>query len=147
MYAAADPARRRPGASLRILALAGVLAGVVAGGAAGCATGGANAGRDEADRRDVPVTLFVKNYNWSTVHVYVLASGQTISMGQLTSMDTATYPLPRSALGGAREIRLIADPIGSTTAFMSEPILIEAGDRVEWTIQNQLSQSSVMVRS
>lgn len=143
MHAAAGPARRRPGASLRVLALAGVLAGVVA---AGCATGGAGAGRDEADRRDAPVTLFVKNYNWSTVHVYVIALGETISMGQLTSMDTATYMLPRSVLGGARQIRLLADPIGSRTAFMSEPVLIEAGDRVEWTIQNQLSQSSVMVR-
>jgi len=146
MLATEDTVRHRPGAVLRALAFTGVLAGVVAAGPAGCATGGAGAGQDQVRRQEAPVTLFVKNYNWSTVHVYVIASGQTVSMGQLSSMDTATYTLPPSVLGGARQIRLLADPVGSRTAFMSEPVLIEAGDRVEWTIQDHLSQSSVMVR-
>lgn len=140
MSAASRPAPRGRVPPARIALLA-VLAAALA---AGCATFGSHS--REGGEADTGVTLFVKNYSWSTMHVYVMGSGQTISLGQLSSMNTSTFAVPRSALASGNSIRLIADPIGSTSAYISEPVLVAAGDRVEWTIQNQLSQSSIMIR-
>lgn len=120
-----------------------LLAGIVF---AGCATAGGKGAAGDRSFRDAPVTLYVRNYNWNTVHVYVMGGGQTLSLGQLTTMDTATYVIPRSMLSTDQSIRLIADPIGSVQGYISEPVFVAAGDRVEWTINNALAQSVISVR-
>jgi len=139
------PAAPRPARRGRVPAVRGALLAVLlAAMASGCATFRSHSGQEA--EADTGVTLFVKNYNWSTMHIYVMGSGQTTSLGQLASMNTATFAVPRSALASGNSIRLIADPIGSTSAYISEPVLVAPGDRVEWTIQNHLSQSSIMIR-
>jgi hypothetical protein len=120
-----------------------LLAGLVV---AGCATAGGKGASGATSLRDAPVTLYVRNYNWNTVHVYVMGGGQTLSLGQLTTMDTATYVIPRSILSADQSVRLIADPSGSVQAYISEPVFVTAGDRVEWTINNALAQSVISVR-
>ncbi len=113
---------------------------------AGCASMGGKGAAGDTSMRDAPVTLFVRNYNWNTVHVYVMGAGQNLSLGQLSSMDTATYVIPRSILASDQSVRLIADPIGSVQGYISEPVFVSAGDRIEWTINNALSQSVISVR-
>lgn len=93
-----------------------------------------------------PVTVSVENLSWSTMHVYVAAGGQWESLGQVGSQVTETYEVPSGILGSVKEIRLAADPVGRVEAYFSDPILVEPGDRVEWTLQNNLALSSVMVR-
>jgi len=139
------PAREPARAGLPRSAGAAILLVLAVGLAAGCATFRSHPDQN-AQAAAAPITLFVKNYNWSTIHVYVMGSGQTVSLGQITSMDTATFEVPRSALATGGMLRLIADPIGSTSAYISEPVIVAAGDQVVWTVQNQLSQSSVVVR-
>jgi hypothetical protein len=124
--------------------LALVAAGALLAGACASA-GGKQVSPEEAAAREAPVTLLVKNYNWNTVHVYVVGAGVSVSMGQLTSMGTATYEIPRSVLASDRSIRLIADPIGSRRAYISEPVLVSPGDQVEWTINNLLVHSVISV--
>lgn len=118
---------------------------VVALALAGCATASGKHGEGDRSAREAPVTLFVRNYNWSTVHVYVMGGGQTVSLGLLTSMDTATYVIPSSLLASEQSVRLIADPIGSVRAYISEPVFVATGDRIEWTINNVLAQSVISV--
>lgn len=140
MPAPCRPARRGRVPPVR----AALLVVLVSALASGCATFGSHSG--QGAEGDTGVTLLVKNYNWSTIHIYVMGSGQTTSLGQLTSMNTDTFAVPRSVLASSNSIRLIADPIGSTSAYISEPVLVAPGDRVEWTIQSQLAQSSIMIR-
>lgn len=113
--------------------------------AAGCAPfwGGED---DPAMEEDREVTVHVKNHNWNAIHVYAIGSGQRRSLGQLATNDTATFTISESIAGTQRELRLLADPIGSRQQHVSERILFEPGDRIEWTVQNDLDQSSVMVR-
>jgi len=92
------------------------------------------------------VTVNVRNLAWKNIHVYVIAGGSWESLGVLSSQDDTTYEVSRTLLGGRREIRLAADPVGSREGFISDPILVEPGDRVEWTIQDNLALSSVFVR-
>lgn len=98
------------------------------------------------DQREQDITVHVKNNAWNSIHVYAVAGGQWESLGVVSSQNSSDYVLSRSVLGGRGEIRLVADPIGSNQGYFSDPILIEPGDRVEWTLQNNLSLSSVFVR-
>lgn len=113
--------------------------------ASGCAA--VRGGDDEQQApRETDVTVEVVNQNWQDMHVYVLASGQRRSLGMVTSQNSEVFELPRSALAADRDIVFIADPIGSVVAFVSDPVLVQPGDQVRWTIQNRLRHSSVFVR-
>lgn len=95
---------------------------------------------------DNPVTVEVKNQSWSTVHVYLLTGGQYSSLGQLTSQNTEQYEVTARMMSGRHEVRLAADPVGSNQGFISDPIVVNPGDLVSWTLTEPLSHSSVMVR-
>lgn len=109
-----------------------------------CALGGR--GDPSQGAGEEGLTVEVTNYNWQDMHVYVLASGQRHSLGIVTSQSTQSFDVPSSALAARREITFLADPVGSVLAYVSDPVLVEPGDRVAWTIQNRLSHSSVFVR-
>ena len=142
----------RPEANRRSAALpwtaAGLIAVVLA--ASACGAFGRQPGAPDpvSDGGEQPrdFAVQVTNNSWSAIHVYVVAGGQWESLGLVASQNTADYEVSRSRLGGRGEIRLVADPVGSTQGYFSDPILVEPGDRVEWTLQNNLSLSSVFVR-
>ncbi len=116
---------------------------IVAGLLCGCASGG-RAGPGEAAAGSV--TVEVTNYNWSVIHAYVIVSGQRYSLGLVTTNSTESFPLPRGALTARRSLVFLAVPIGSPVAYLSDELLVAPGDTIVWTIQNNLSQSSVIVR-
>lgn len=118
-----------------------VLLLVLAAGAC-MATGGGHAS-EYAER---PVTVSVENQNWHTVHVYVLAGGQSQSLGQVSSQSTGEFQVPATIMGSRQEIRLVADPVGTTRGFISDRILVRPGNLVEWTVTQPLAHSRVMVR-
>lgn len=130
----------------RVLGAAALAALLVAAAGCGAFSRGPDDGPSRTTYDDNPVTLEVDNRAWTTMHVYVIAGGQWESLGQVTSQSTEVYELSASMMGVRDEIRLAADPIGSTRAFFSDPVLVRPGDRVAWTLQNNLALSSVMVR-
>lgn len=111
---------------------------------AGCATaGGGSAGEEVPDPG--PAVVEVSNLNWQTMHVYVLAAGQRWSLGMVTSQSTHAFELPDGVFAAGRDIVFLADPIGSSLVYRSDPILLAPGDRVRWTLHNRLSQSGIFV--
>lgn len=121
------------------LALLAVLTACVGG-----RGGGPEAERTRAGAETVSVE--VTNYNWRDMHVYVLAAGQRFSLGIVATQRSEMYELPPGVLAADRELVLMADPVGSSLAYLSEPILVQAGDVVEWRLQNRLPQSGIFVR-
>lgn len=137
-YASGGSTGRTAGVAVLVAALLGVTA---------CGIGrGSDDGQPRPNYRDNPVTLEVENRSWATMHVYVVSGGQWESLGQVTSQTTESYELSSSMVATSDEIRLAADPVGSTRAYLSDPVLVRPGDRVSWTLQNNLSMSSVMVQ-
>lgn len=133
--------RSRFAASARRLAVAALAVAI-----AGCGLFSRQPGEPSADGSDRPaVTVEVRNLAWENIHVYAIAGANWSSLGVLSSQDDGTYELSRNLLGSREEIRLAADPVGSRHAFISDPIMVEPGDRVRWTIQDNLSLSSVFV--
>lgn len=117
-----------------------VLGVAVLGG--GCATRG---GAERPSERSESATVHVQNHNWSDMHLYVFAGGQRFSLGLMTSNTSREFELPRAAFGAARNLVFIADPIGSVVAYVSDEVFVQPGDRVEWTLQNNLAHSSISV--
>ncbi len=117
-----------------------VLGFAVLGG--GCATGGG--AERPADQPDT-ATVYVQNHNWSDMHLYVFAGGQRFSLGLVTSNTRREFELPRTTFTAAQNLVFIADPIGSVVAYVSDDVYVQPGDRVEWTIQNNLAHSSISV--
>ena len=139
-----DPAFRPPSASrLRRLAPAALILLLSA-----CAVFGGQSGEEDspAAERDEIIRVQATNLAWASIHVYAISGGSWQSLGILASQDDETWDLSVSLVGNRREIRLVADPVGSSDAFISEPVLVEPGDLVMWTIQNNLALSSVSVR-
>lgn len=115
----------------------------------GCASGGAGAASTAEDPSSLDrgsAVLEVHNRNWQDMHVYVLAGGQRWSLGMVTSLAERTFDLPDGVFGSAGDIIFLADPVGSVVVYHSDPVLLEPGDRVQWTLQNRLSHSSLFVR-
>jgi len=97
--------------------------------------------------RDVQTTVRVSNQNWSDMVVYALSNGLRVRLGTVTSMSTRRLAVPKHLLTASGEFRLAADPIGAPQGFVTQPIQVYPGSRIEFTIQNNLPISSYSVRN
>ena len=97
---------------------------------------------------DVPegeIALQVTNHNFLDVTIYVLHNGQRTRVGTVTGSSSQVFYLPARLLGLGREIQLFGDPIGSTDFAVTETLIIQPGQYIEWTLETDLRRSSVGV--
>ncbi len=90
-------------------------------------------------------TVRVINDNWQDITVYAFRAGYRRRLGTVTSFTSRVFTLPPHFLIPSDELRLIADPIGRRGAFVSEPLLVSAGDVVEWRLLNNIRLSNVFI--
>ncbi len=102
-----------------------------------------NAEGEEAESRQT--LLHVENRHWADVTVYVIRGGARARMGTVTSLSSKTFVVPAEMVSSGTLIRLLADPVGSTTEFLSEQVRVDPGDQVEWRLANKLDHSSLSV--
>jgi hypothetical protein len=110
---------------------------------AGCGTGRQHPTADAPER--APTVVTVTNNNWSDMVVYLLRSTMRTRLGTVTSMNTQEFEIPASLIGPAATLRLQAAPIGSRRQHVTPPIYVGPGQQINYTIQNQLSISTVTV--
>ena len=108
---------------------------------AGCAHHGMSSGQDQAPSRDVPVSVEVENHNWSDMVIYLDRGNLSQRLGTVGTLHTAVFTFPFLQLGTTGSARLRADPIGNMTSFSSEPINIQPGQSLRWTIENDIDRS------
>ena len=99
-------------------------------------------------RLEVPegeIALQVTNHNFLDVTIYVLHNGQRTRVGTVTGSSSQVFYLPARLLGLGREIQLLGDPIGSTDFAVTETLIIQPGQYIEWTLETDLRRSSVGV--
>ncbi len=66
-------------------------------------------------------------------------------MGTVGSFTSRVFTLPPAFLLQSGELRLVADPIGPRGVYVSEPILVNPGDVVEWRVLNNLRLSNIFI--
>ena len=127
--------------SLRNGLMAAALAAVTTLGA--CAPTTSTNGPTNANPRGSE--LFVENNNWQDMALYVLRAGSRWRIGSVPSFTKARFVLGEALIGGTGEIQLMADPIGSNARFISEPLFVQPGQRVNFRLENNLAVSSYSV--
>ena len=62
-----------------------------------------------------------------------------------TAARTTDFAIQPTQLGQLGTINLIADPVGSSKAIASPKVVVKPGTRLVWTLQTDLSRSSLAV--
>ena len=112
--------------------------------ASGCAHGKAATGATELKNPRVVVQVW--NNNWSDMNVYVVRGTMRQRLGTVTSLTTGKFALPQHLLTNPDPVRLLADPIGAAQPYMSQPLLVNPGQTVEWRLENNVQLSSAFIR-
>jgi hypothetical protein len=89
--------------------------------------------------------LQIANHNWSDMTIYVVRDGQPSRVGIATAASSARFMLPRGMLGQGGEIRLWGRPIGGQGEAFSESVIVQPGQWVEWTLEDDLARSAIGV--
>lgn len=95
---------------------------------------------------DVGMTLYVENHNVLDVRVFLLTDGDRQKIGTVPSLSKRIFQVSVADLGGALELRLLADPIGSRDSFSTQPIPVQPGAIIEWQVEKDIRFSSILLR-
>jgi hypothetical protein len=94
---------------------------------------------------DAEISVEVENHNWNDVVIYLLRGGQPERLGMVTAHSTGTFVVPYRRISSSGNARLSAYPIGGGSAFNSEALLVQPGQSIKWTLETDLSRSSLVV--
>ncbi len=124
-----------------------VVLGLCAASVAGCASSGhgKGAGTRGSQGASDAIALNVSSHHYLDVVIYVLHDGQRTRVGTATGSSSTRFSLPAHLLGLGREIQLMGHPIGSPETITTETIVVQPGQHIEWSLESQLSRSTVAV--
>jgi hypothetical protein len=92
------------------------------------------------------IKLVVENNNYLDMHVYGMRDGYYRSLGVVTGLSKAELTIPETLTIPGGDFQLLADPIGGTVSYLSDPIVLGLAKEVDLTIQNALELSSFTIR-
>ena len=90
------------------------------------------------------VSVEVENHNWSDITIYLMTAGLPHRLGMVTALSNATFAFPSHRLNTGSSVRLRALPVAGRP-FTSEAILVQPGQAIMWTLENDLDISSLSV--
>jgi hypothetical protein len=96
---------------------------------------------------DTPVTVTVSNHNWNTIVVYAMSHGQVSRLGEVNTGTTSNLKTPAAIDPAAGDFQLLVDPIGSRLAYETGTILVNPGDNIRLTVENDLNLSTFSTQS
>ena len=91
------------------------------------------------------ISLEVESHHWNDVVIYLMVGNQSQRLGTVTGVSTNRFFFPYRQLATGGKVRLRAYPIGGQGSFTSEDVLIQPGQWIKWTLESDLSRSSMSV--
>lgn len=119
-----------------------LLAALVSG---ACASAGPRAHSSMRIVDESTATVRVTNNNWSNVTVYLVYSGMRTRLGDVTSMRTERFRIPREFTVAAGSVQLLVSPLASNESYMTPSFSVQPGQQVEFNVENLLSISSFAI--
>jgi hypothetical protein len=99
---------------------------------------------EPAPSDDVEVAVEIENHNWSDVVIFLVRGSQRFRLGVVSSLGTSAFSVPfRQVRGGAST--LLAHPIGGARDVTSDQLHLQPGQMIHWTLEADLSRSSLGV--
>lgn len=91
------------------------------------------------------IVIRVKNHNFQDVVVYALVHDVRTRVGTVTGSSTAVFLMSTRLLGQGGEFQLLGDAIGSDEYAITERLIVQPGEYIDWTLESTLSRSTVSV--
>ena len=126
---------------MSLVKCAGLVAVVIAT-ATGCAA--KRSGQVGLANADAP-SVTVQNDNWLDVAVYLVRGASRFRIGTVRSTSTETFRLPAGAHSGGSPLRIMADPIGASQRYLTDPVVLAPGQRLELRVASPINVSSFAV--
>jgi hypothetical protein len=92
------------------------------------------------------IRIEVVNNNFADMAVYVMDGASNFRLGDVIGKTTARFTMDPYKISPSAGLRLLADPVGSRDAYLSDPVTAGPGSFVVFTIAAALSQSYVVLR-
>jgi hypothetical protein len=109
---------------------------------AGCRHGGAD--EPAPVDMDAAVPVQVENHYHGDVVIYLVVGTQRMRLGTVTALGSGEFSFPWRRLQGSGTTRLLAHPIAAGS-FASDPLLVQQGQSITWTLESDLERSSLTV--
>jgi hypothetical protein len=131
-------------------ALGAAVLGATALGAAslaGCVhrAGGAAGASDSTTVVNLPVYLTVESHARVNVVLFVVRGGIRHRLGTVVAASTQRFEMPRDAIRDPAGFSLLGEPIGGDPPGHTDLLHVLPGQRIVWTLEANLTRSSVAV--
>ena len=77
----------------------------------------------------------VDNRDFNDMTIYVVDGSSRLRLGTAYGLKKTPLTIPPHAVGTARDLQFLADPIGSSRSAISQSLYVRQGDRVQLVIQ------------
>jgi hypothetical protein len=91
------------------------------------------------------IPLKIDNHHYLDIIIYAVHDGQLTRLGVAGGSAHTEMELPARLLGAGREFQLYGDPIGSSDRALTEVIVVQRGQYIEWLLEPTLDRSTVSV--
>ncbi|HEY4647717.1 MAG TPA: hypothetical protein VIG95_01375 [Gemmatimonadales bacterium] len=100
--------------------------------------------RAETAGADAEIVLTIENHHWNDVVVSVLHDGVVDRLGLVQAVKTSRLLISSRRLSNGL-IQLRAHAVGAPDDHTTETFSIRPGQEIQWTLESDLSRSSVAV--
>jgi hypothetical protein len=87
----------------------------------------------------------IESHYQGDVVIYLVQAGSRHRLGRVTALGRALYTVPYYRFGVGADVRLSAYPLAERRAVTSEPLLVQPGQSVTWTLEADLDGSNLVV--
>ena len=94
---------------------------------------------------NTPVAVEIENHFMGDVTIYLVRGSLRQRLGMVTALGTAQYTFPWRWLSQSGSSRLMAYPMAGARSHLSEPLILQPGQWIKWTLQADLDRSSMAV--
>jgi hypothetical protein len=94
---------------------------------------------------NTPVPVQIENHFMGDVTIYLVRGSLRQRLGMVTALGSAEYTFPWRWLSQSGSSRLLAYPIAGARAQLSEPLILQPGQFIKWTLEADLDRSSMAV--
>jgi predicted small lipoprotein YifL len=91
------------------------------------------------------VQVEVENHYMGDVVIYLVHGSDRQRLGMVTALSSAEFSFPWRRLGASANNRLLAYPIAGASAYASDPLQVQPGQWIKWTLESDLNRSSMAV--
>ena len=92
-----------------------------------------------------PVPVQIESHFMGDVTIYLVRGSLRQRLGMVTALGSAEYTFPWRWLSQSGTSRLMAYPIAGARAHLSEPLIVQPGQWIKWTLEADLDRSSMAV--